>query len=449
MAASPARGLFFEERGEDMEEDKLNGEPGIDLERERNKLNYRPEKYVREPQRRGVPQTFDDLELENIGVDGMSWGVVRIIEQVLEYEALLKETKKKLLEANRDVRIAIPEALAAYAKEKGIVDVVTVKDYVGLLEGKIDAISSALIQVWEQYAEDVHGSLEMEYLEDVVEMENNLAQMKRFISEGLLLFYGQEWQEDDGFMNSIKEAELRRDQAVSKTREEHAEIKKQIRENVINQEILEEAILKDKTLPLRRQARKYEEEDMVISDSIDIINGKMREESRMLTRINTNLNESKEEMETALDRFLLSMESEEELRKNVERAKGILRLSVDAYIEEKESDKKLIRNHLSLEKRERVQRRYLDSLDIEKEWGMEWKFLMLEQEGTDEETDRLLNAMTKGMSKNREETNKSVESLYQMQTAESKVRRKKIDLVLEKEDARKGYNSMKRHLEQM
>lgn len=432
-----------------MEEDKLNGEPGIDLERERNKLNYRPEKYVREPQRRGVPQTFDDLELENIGVDGMSWGVVRIIEQVLEYEALLKETKKKLLEANRDVRIAIPEALAAYAKEKGIVDVVTVKDYVGLLEGKIDAISSALIQVWEQYAEDVHGSLEMEYLEDVVEMENNLAQMKRFISEGLLLFYGQEWQEDDGFMNSIKEAELRRDQAVSKTREEHAEIKKQIRENVINQEILEEAILKDKTLPLRRQARKYEEEDMVISDSIDIINGKMREESRMLTRINTNLNESKEEMETALDRFLLSMESEEELRKNVERAKGILRLSVDAYIEEKESDKKLIRNHLSLEKRERVQRRYLDSLDIEKEWGMEWKFLMLEQEGTDEETDRLLNAMTKGMSKNREETNKSVESLYQMQTAESKVRRKKIDLVLEKEDARKGYNSMKRHLEQM
>lgn len=432
-----------------MEEDKLNGEPGIDLERERNKLNYRPEKYVREPQRRGVPQTFDDLELENIEVDGMSWGVMRIIEQVLEYEALLKETKKKLLEANRDVRIAIPEALTAYAEEKGIVDVVTVKDYVGLLEGKIDAISSALIQVWEQYAEDVYGSLEMEYLEDVVEMEKNLAQMKRFISEGLLLFYGQEWQEDDGFMNSIKEAELRRDQAVSKTKEEHDEIKKQIRDNVINQEILEEAILKDKTLPLRRQARKYEEEDMVISDSIDIINGKMREESRMLTRINTNLNESKEEMETALDRFLLSMESEEELRKNVERAKGILRLSVDAYIEEKESDKKLIRNHLSLEKRERVQRRYLDSLDIEKEWGMEWKFLMLEQEGTDEETDRLLNAMTKGMSKNREETNKSVESLYQMQTAESKVRRKKIDLVLEKEDARKGYNNMKRHLEQM
>ena len=432
-----------------MEEDKLNGEPGIDLERERNKLNYRPEKYVREPQRRGVPQTFDDLELENIEVDGMSWGVVRIIEQVLEYEALLKETKKKLLEANRDVRIAIPEALTAYAEEKGIVDVVTVKDYVGLLEGKIDAISSALIQVWEQYAEDVYGSLEMEYLEDVVEMEKNLAQMKRFISEGLLLFYGQEWQEDDGFMNSIKEAELRRDQAVSKTREEHDEIKKQIRDNVINQEILEEAILKDKTLPLRRQARRYEEEDMVISDSIDIINGKMREESRMLTRINTNLNESKEEMETGLDRFLLSMESEEELRKNVERAKGILRLSVDAYIEEKESDKKLIRNHLSLEKRERVQRRYLDSLDIEKEWGMEWKFLMLEQEGTDEETDRLLNAMTKGMSKNKEETNKSVESLYQMQTAESKVRRKKIDLVLEKEDARKGYNNMKRHLEQM
>ena len=432
-----------------MEEDKLNGEPGIDLERERNKLNYRPEKYVREPQRRGVPQTFDDLELENIEVDGMSWGVVRIIEQVLEYEALLKETKKKLLEANRDVRIAIPEALTAYAEEKGIVDVVTVKDYVGLLEGKIDAISSALIQVWEQYAEDVYGSLEMEYLEDVVEMEKNLAQMKRFISEGLLLFYGQEWQEDDGFMNSIKEAELRRDQAVSKTREEHDEIKKQIRDNVINQEILEEAILKDKTLPLRRQARRYEEEDMVISDSIDIINGKMREESRMLTRINTNLNESKEEMDTGLDRFLLSMESEEELRKNVERAKGILRLSVDAYIEEKESDKKLIRNHLSLEKRERVQRRYLDSLDIEKEWGMEWKFLMLEQEGTDEETDRLLNAMTKGMSKNKEETNKSVESLYQMQTAESKVRRKKIDLVLEKEDARKGYNNMKRHLEQM
>lgn len=431
-----------------MEEDKLNGEPGIDLEQERSRLNYRPEEYVRTPERRGVTETSLETEPEDVVTDN-GWNVVRIIEQILEYEQLLKQTKQRLLEATLGVRVQIPDSLLPYAEEKGIGGELSAKDYVDLLEDGNDAIASALTQVWEQHAEDVDGNLEMEYLEDVIEMEKNLGQMKRFVSEGLLFFYGMEWKEDESFLEAMRESEKKRNESVAKTNEEYLKTRKQLRDSIINQEILEEAVLKDQSLPLRRRVRRHGEEDAAIADSIEVINGKMREESRMLTRINTNLGDSGEEMPSALDRFLLSMESEEELRQNIQRAKGILRLSVDAYIEEKESDKKLIRNHLSFEKRERVQRRYLDSLDIEKEWGMEWKFLMLEQDGTDEETDRLLNAMTKGMARNKQEVEKAIESLYQMQTAESKVRRKKIDLVLEKEDARKGYQSMKRHLEQM
>ena len=433
-----------------MEEDKLHGERGIDLESERAKLNYRPTPYERVPDRRGVPETATPgTNGEEDRDSDFDFGLIRIIEQILEYEELLKETRKRILSVLGNVSVNIPENMRDLGTEKGLGESMTANDYVRLLGEHGQGIAEALAALWERQAEDVDGSLPMEYLEDVVEMEGNLSQIKRLVDEALLSSHGLRFGEDEKLVEQLKKAEEARQESKKKLEEEMQETKQKLRAHVLDNDLLEEAILKDKSLVLRKRAREMSLEDRDREWMKEIVNEKMREESRVLRRMNTYLDEDTTPKASYMEGFLTSMESEEELKASIVRAKGLLRMSVDVDIEEKTSKKRIIRHHLGLGKRERLQRHMLDAMDVESSWARDWKFLMLEKESTDEETDRFLNALAKGLSKNEEQMKKSMEDLCKMQVIESKTRKEKIELVREKEDARQAYQLMRRHLDEM
>lgn len=432
-----------------MEEDKLHGGSGIDLESERERLNYRPRAYEREVERRGNVDTTSVSTTTTDEEDGSGWGVTYIIEQVLTYEQLLKESKRKILDIIGNRSVSVPRRLSGLASAYGISETMTASDYERLFNMSGDGGAEAFTQAWESYAEDVDGDLAMEYLEDVLEMEQNLDQSYRLLDESVFPYFGIERTGDDAFLEKLKGAEKERQRSMESLMAEKEKSKEKMRRHVIDHDVLEQAVLKDSSRALRRRAGKMLEEESLIRDTMEMVSAKLGQEYRTLVRLNTNLEDTRISSQSYVDSFLPMVESENELQGLVQKGKGVLKLSVDKQIDDKHKVKAMTRNHLSLDKRERVQRAYLDESEIAKEWVSDWRFVMLEQETSDDAVDEFFDAMAIGMAEAERRRRQRAEDLYQMQVQEAKLRREKIDVVSGKETAREGYRQMKRHLENM
>ena len=432
-----------------MEEDKLNGMTGIDLEAERERLNYRPQEYVREVERRGDASTSTTGTGTTSEDGNRRPGITYILEQVLTYDELLKQTKRRLFDLIGDTKVALPEGLHELGAEYGIKDGISVKDFERLFAMRGDGAAEALSQIWELYAEDVDGTLAMEYIEDVFEMEENLNQAYRLIDEAVMPLYGIERTTSEDFLSMFEKAENERLKSLDSLTTEMKKSKDKLRAHVINHDVLEEAIVKDESRLLRRRHEKFLEQDEGVAEAMDIVSTKLRQEYRTLVRLNTNLDDKKLEEQSYVDAFLPMVENEEMLKQLVQKGKGVLKLSVDRQLDEKARVKTLTRNHLSLTKRERIQRAYLDESELSREWVSDWRFLMMEQETTTDAVDEFFDAMAIGMVEVEERRRKRAVDLYQMQLQEALARKEKIDLVSKKETAREGYRQMTRHLENM
>lgn len=432
-----------------MEEDKLNGMTGIDLDTERDRLNYRPQEYVREVERRG-DSSLATTATEETSADGNRRpGITYILEQVLTYDELLKQTKKRLFDLIGDTKVSLPEGLAGLAAEYGLSDGISAKDFERLFAMRGDGGAEALSQIWELYAEDVDGNLAMEYLEDIFEMEQNLQQAYRLIDEVVLPLYGIERTTSDDFLVTFEKAENERLKSLGSLTAELEKSKAKLRAHVINHDILEEAIIKDASRLLRKRHSQFVEQDEGVAEAMDIVSTKLKQEYRTLVRLNTNLDDTRLTEQSYVDAFLPMVEDEETLKQLVRKGKGVLKLSVDRQLDEKARVKTLTRNHLSLTKRERVQRAYMDESELSREWVSDWRFLMMEQETTTDAVDEFFDAMAIGMVEVEERRRKRAVDLYQMQLQEALARKEKIDLVSRKETAREGYRQMTRHLENM
>lgn len=432
-----------------MEDDKLHGGSGIDLESERQRLNYRPATYERTPERRGNVETAPSSTTTTGQGDGSGGAVTYIIEQVLTYEELLKESKRRILDIIGNKSVAIPKRLSDFSSAYGVGETMTASDYERLFGLKGDGVAEALTQAWETYAEDVDGDLAMEYLEDVLEMEQNLEQSYRLLDEAVLPYFGVERTATGEFLDELKKAEAERERSMQALMEEREKSKEKMRKHVINHDVLEQAVLKDASRALRRRAGKMLEQESLIEETMEMVSAKLGQEYRTLVRLNTNLEDTRLSSQSYVDSFVPMVESEHELQSLVSKGKGVLKLSVDKQIDEKHKLKAMTRNHLSLEKRERVQRTYLDETEVSKEWVSDWRFVMLEQDTSDDAVDEFFDAMAIGMEEAERRRRQRAEDLYQMQVQEARLRKEKIDVVSWKETAREGYRQMKRHLENM
>lgn len=429
------------------EMDSVNALPGIDTLAERQKINYRPLEKEEERERRAM---IDDL-LDDIVVDGsqpVSDTVfpVDLGENMITLEEMIQEVKQKIETAIADIKISIEQdnmALTALAELNLTQDYIDAELYKDLLNGPLTPASEYLIQVWEDHAEDVEGTLAMEYYEDVLEIEKDLAKFKSFVDETVFQPLGITFQATDDFRNALKAKEKEYGESILNVKKEMTKLEMQERTAFISHDLAKVVELKDESRLLRRKNAKYEDERLLMNEGIDIAQEKFKSTYQTLRVIDRNL---EREVYGTNSSYLKDIfpyyESEVELKQGLAKAKGLLKLSVDKENENKQELKDINRNHLSLEKRVRMQNNVLDHVEVTNKWASEWKDMLLEQTTATEEQDKFFNAIAVGMHHSFEQRDKHMQDFYRMSLQDAVIRQNKVKQVFQKEIARTTYKDI-------
>lgn len=434
------------------EMDSVTGLPGIDTLAERQKINYRPLEKEEERERRAM---IDDL-LDEVVVDGsqpVSETVfpVDLGENMIALEEMIQEVKQKIEAAIADIQIPIDKdstasvALEELGLQQNYLDAETYKD---LLNQPLTPASEYLIQVWEDHAEDVEGTLAMEYYEDVLEIEKDLAKFQSFVNETVFQPLGVTYQANDDFRNQLKMKEKEYGESMLNVQKEMTKLEMQERAAFISHDLAKVVELKDESRPLRRKSAQYEDERLLMNEGIDISQEKFKSTYQTLRVIDRNL---EREVYGTNSSYLKEMfpyyESETDLKQGLAKAKGLLKLSVDKENENKQELKDINRNHLSLEKRTRMQNNVLDHVDVTNKWASEWKEMLLEQTTATEEQDKFFNAIAVGMHHSFEQRDKHMKDFYRMNMQDALVRQTKVKQVFQKEIARISYKDISDFIE--
>lgn len=429
------------------EMDNVNALPGIDTLAERQKINYRPLEKEEERERRAM---IDDL-LDDIVVDGsqpVSDTVfpVDLGENMITLEEMIQEVKQKIEAAISDIQISVVEdsmALTALTELNLTQDYIDAELYKDLLNAPLTPASEYLIQVWEDHAEDVEGTLAMEYYEDVLEIEKDLAKFKSFVDETVFQPLGITFQATDDFRNALKVKEKEYGDSILNVKKEMTKLEMQERTAFISHDLAKVVELKDESRLLRRKNAKYEDERLLMNEGIDIAQEKFKSTYQTLRVIDRNL---EREVYGTNSSYLKDIfpyyESEVELKQGLAKAKGLLKLSVDKENQNKQELKDINRNHLSLEKRVRMQNNVLDHVEVTNKWASEWKDMLLEQTTATEEQDKFFNAIAVGMHHSFEQRDKHMQDFYRMSLQDAVIRQNKVKQVFQKEIARTTYKDI-------
>lgn len=434
--------------------DSVTGYAGIDTLAERQKINYRPLEVEEERERRAL---IDDY-LDEVVVDGSdpvtdTMLPTDLAENMIELDNLIQAVKERIEDAITDIKIPIVnDASASLALQELDID----QDYLDaslykkLLDEPKTPASEYLIQVWEDHAEDIEGTLAMEYYEDILEIEKDFKTYQTFTNETIFQVLGVEFQNSDNFLKELKTKEKEYGESITNVQKEKAKLEVQERAAFIAHDLAKVVALKDESRPLRRKGTKYENERVLMNESMDISNDKLKTFYQTVRMVDRNLDrEIYDSGSPFFSELFPYYESEVELKQGLSKAKGLLKLSVDKENETKQELKDVNRNHLSLEKRIRMQNTVLDHLEVTDKWASDWKEMLLEQTTSTEDQDKFFNAIAVGMHHSYEQRDKHMEDFYRMSMQDAQVRQEKVRQVFQKEIARTTYKDISNFIDQI
>lgn len=434
--------------------DEVTALPGIDTSAERERINYRPLNKEEERERRAlIDEAIEDVVSETTPVESETILPTDLGQNMTELHDFIQSVKTSIEEMIQDVQLPIETgSVAATAlTELGFTqNYLDAETYKTLLTSSKTPASEYLIQIWEDEAEDVEGTLAMEYYEDILEMEQDFNAFTEFTNETVFGVMGATFSPTEDFMKQLKDKQKRYSEAALNVQKEVVKLETSERNAFIMNDLAKVVLLKDESRLLRRKSSKYDNEKILINEGIEVTNEKLKNVYQSVESIKRNL--KKEVYGTDSNYFSALFpyyESETELKQGLAKAKGLLKLSVDKQNEDKQELKDINRNHLSLEKRKRMQDTVLTHVEITDNWSEDWKELLLEQTTTTEEQDKFFDALTVGMHHSYEQRKEHTENFYRMSLQDILVRQQKIKQVYEKETARTSYKDIAGFIEHL
>lgn len=411
-------------------------------------LEYRPNLQREDKERVGWEQEASIEEDYRVPDDEESIGdglVTGVIGDYKETEGILQSEVEKLESKLRRETIDYSEEYKEYVieakKELGLEgEGIGILDYKEALLKSNTPAGAFLLDIIELNIEDVEGSLEWEVYGEYIEAQIEMSLMNKYIEKLIHPFIDyvepeENWEEE----MRIKEYEW-------------GEKREKIEENKDSKEIeYRKALLFNPGLIpqtrgfLHNAEKTYDEiihEHEHLYNSLQTVLVKTRDVNYLI-EFGTGIVEQELEEDILEDLFLLADNEKEEDERMINIQK-MLQLSVDKKIQEKSQVKNTLRNTYSITKQEKQ----LDELVVYENSYIEETLPLLHhvrglQKRPGDQTDAFLNQVAIGMEENQNKRDEKLYEMFLLNQATASLREKKLNIIFNKEDSRKSFQSIK------
>lgn len=435
-----------------MEEERLEEESidgfGIDTEAEREQLNYRPS-FERKPRMRGgvAPEQIVQPEV-SLESDDLTLGnglVTSVIESWIDTKEWIISLHDDLRQKLRDVTVSVKPSQIDNVKEAAnqlgapYTNAITVELYERALES-LDTIHGELIAtLWEEAAEDLEGSLAMEFFADTKALKDEIPMLDLYTQKTLFEKLGLSTTIAKDQLEQLEEAEKKHGELV----ENLAMAERTAEASYMNQILFGELEDVRKTKAERRDVSYYTNQirhmRFGMQESVQVMEEKVSLIDRTLYLIRDNV-EQKPYAEQSKQVLLGAPEATRE-KDNEARMKVLLKTSLDAQNRRRDQQKHSLTQVYTPKKRALVMGELINDVNIFEEVSLPVHHQI---GGYDQKLggvgDVLLNDLMRAVSDSFDTREKRQKEWYGLVMAEAETRRKKVLQTIEKDSTRQGYH---------
>lgn len=407
-----------------------HGEHGVDLDWEREQLNYRPAPYTYERNVGGFTddeEEFLPLEPERTEEEV---SVTEVMENVIALDEYLQETTARLEALLEGTVVPVTGDLSAVIGTG--IDHRTYREAMLRLSDEKDWL---ITEQWERVAEGPHGELAMELYEELLNMRREIALFEPMLRRMLYGRYVTRDRKDEGFLEELEAAEEARKQQFALIQEGIAGLEAERRGAILLQDMRAAAAATDQLDLVRGERRRLDEEMETEREGQEFATDKLAPMFDQLDEVNRALSVTPKDVSiparTATEKELLTRFSEIAFYR-----------SVEEQAKEKRSLRAIERGPLDPKARERVREEYRRELQYAQENAIPLREMLMVQD-VPTELDLEMDGLVRSILVNRERQSGLLVEAYRLDMADTENRGKKIASITEKESARRQYRLAK------
>lgn len=451
-----------------MDEKELIGNYGeIDTEAEKSALEYRP-KIKYEPNKPFIvnvstteiiteepddeEEATDLLEKPTQQYEDFTSTYEELADMISNVEQYIQDVKIPLTEEEMKTLYDSFPSFDPIILENGYIDFSTYKKTFDDPENP----SNSLIQdIVHSYAEDVDGDLELEFYEDLKELQNTIQEGFHLYKEAILKHYLNEDipktpESNEDFTKRLNEAVLKEKEQFTDIKDLYEKQEATYYESLRTEygspeffQISEDYTNAKRAYDLALRKDKSVQEMQLLVDGLLI--GTEDCASRIKYGLVLGSDIDGEEVMKVLEN---QARTKEELTELLKLTQLSLKLQVNQQIEDKKQFRDVLKNINNLSRKQRAHDELLMSYELRNKMylNMYDSLQHLESPSKLPGVEAFLNQMAGGLSLVQGQYDSFMQDIYLMYASESEVRKEKISKTLEKENARAGYSLVLDHL---
>lgn len=315
--------------------------------------------------------------------------------------------------------------------------------------------NSMLQDIVHSYAEDVDGSLELEFYEDLRELEQTVEEGYYLYKESVLKHYLGEGvpetpEKNDDFVKLLNDAVIQKKDNL-KEKEKIYEANERKYYESLKTEYGSASFFKisDEYTKSKRPFDVAVREEKTVGDMNSLIKSFLVGSEDCSDRIKYGLVLGSDIDDKEVMKVLENQaETKEQLNELMKMSQISLKLQVNQQIENKKQYRDVLKNINNLPRKKRAHDELLTAVELRNKMylAMYDKLQNLESPSKLPGVESFLNQVAGGLDVIQEQYDSFLQDVYLMYTSEYEVRKEKISTTLDKEDARAGYTLVSEHL---
>lgn len=431
---------------------------------ELNSLEYNPKLIKQEKIRGGYDKETivvdgDQGENEEIKITEPSDNLVigdgllySNIKEVYDLEEKVKELEKNLYNELKYIKTEVPPEYSDEVKK--------IKDELGLVSGPLDVDdyiygldhldnpqAALLVELWENFHEDVEGNLKAELFGDVHEISNEIKHFKDYIKNFLITKLDTENklnEDDEDYLSQILQLEkllgINNKNLFKNKIEVDNLYRNSFIENKENFNDMKEIKYKNESIFQKNKFMNYS-----IYESNSITEIKLLQLNSLVDDITSSLERETYEDDNEVKRILeVRGESPENSMPYLHKMNLLVKLGVDNDNQEKHKIKNTIRNVFSISNKEKLMNELLVEEEVFQKTALDTiHYINFYDDLYGDSADIFLNQSTKALKKMIQDKKEKTREFFNIEESESYLRELKIKNILEKDDGRQTYQKIK------
>lgn len=374
------------------------------------------------------------------------------IKEVYDLEEKVKELEKSLYNELKYVKTEVPPEYSDEVKK--------IKDELGLVSGPLDIDdymygldhldnpkAALLVELWENFHEDVEGNLKAELFGDVHEINNELKHFKDYIKNFLITKLDTENklnEDDEDYLSQILQLEKMlgiNNRNLFKNKMEVDNLyRNSFIENKENFNDMKEIKYKNESIFQKNKFMNYS-----IYESNSITEIKLLQLNSLVDDITSSLERETYQDDNEVKRILeVRGESPENSMPYLHKMNLLVKLGVDNDNQEKHKIKNTIRNVFSISNKEKLMNELLVEEEVFQKTALDTiHYINFYDDLYGDSADIFLNQSTKALKKMIQDKKEKTREFFNIEESESYLRELKIKNILEKDDGRQTYQKIK------